>query len=65
MCIGTPSGEETSKDAAIKLARLMERELFFEDRHVDAIALRLFILAYWNRVSTLAHTIHDGKCSHG
>lgn len=50
---------ETGKDAAKNLASLMERQLNLG--HIDPIALRLFIRAYWSRVSTYAHTIHDEK----
>ena len=47
---------QTAKDAAVELAKLMERRL---DYRIDPIALRLFIQAYWARVTVLAHTIHD------
>jgi hypothetical protein len=49
---------ETSRDAARNLARLMERGLGYNEGHIDPIALRLFLAAYWDRVSTLAHAIH-------
>jgi hypothetical protein len=47
--------------AATNLARLMERQLGYADGHIDSVALRLFIQAYWGRVSTYAHAIHDGR----
>jgi hypothetical protein len=37
----------------------MERQLGYEDGKIDPIALRLFIRAYWSRVSSFAHTIHE------
>lgn len=46
-------------DAAEYLARLMERQLGYAEGHIDPIALRLFIRAYWSRVSVYAHAIHD------
>lgn len=52
---------DAGKDAAKNLARLMERQLGFFEGHIDSIALRLFIRAYWSRVSTYAHTIHDDR----
>lgn len=45
-------------DAAKKLARLMERGLGYSEGHMDPVALRLFVQAYWDRVSLYAHAIH-------
>lgn len=59
MCEVTSTG--SAKEAAKSLARLMERQLGYDDGHIDQIALRLFIQAYWVRVAALAHTIHDDK----
>ena len=53
-----PTSEGEAKTAATNLARLMERQLGYAEGHIDPIALRLFIRAYWNRVSTHAHIIH-------
>jgi hypothetical protein len=50
---------EKARQAAIDLARLMERQLGLDTGALDPISLRLFIRAYWSRVSTFAHTIHD------
>lgn len=47
------------RQAGRDLARLMERQLGYAEGHIDPIALRLFIRAYWSRVSTYAHAIHD------
>jgi hypothetical protein len=47
------------KEAGRDLARLMERQLGYAHGHIDPVALRLFIRAYWSRVSAFAHTIHD------
>lgn len=58
MCDSTSRREKTPKEAATELARLMERQLGYVDGHIDPIALRLFIRAYWSRVSSCAHTIH-------
>jgi hypothetical protein len=43
----------------IRLARLMERELGLPGLTLDPIALRLFIIAHWGKVSALAHQTHD------
>ncbi len=51
---------DTPQEAGKKLARLMERELGYTEGHIDNVALRLFIKAYWSRVSAYAHTIHEG-----
>jgi hypothetical protein len=45
-----------------QLARLMERELNYPEGHINPVALRLFIKAYWSRVSMLAHAIHEEGC---
>lgn len=49
----------TADEAGKKLARLMESQLGYPDGRIDSVALRLFIRAYWSRVSTYAHAIHD------
>ena len=49
----------SAKEAAKNLARFMEKQLGYDEGHIDQIALRLFIRAYWSRVSLWAHTIHD------
>lgn len=49
----------SASEAGKKLARLMERQLGYEEGHIDNVALRLFIRAYWDRVSLFAHTIRD------
>lgn len=59
MCIGPPPVKMSAVEAGKKLARLMERQLGYGDGHIDAIALRLFLRAYWSQVSALAHVIHD------
>lgn len=45
--------------AGKNLARLIERQLGYNEGAVDNVALRLFIRAYWDRVSMLAHVIHN------
>lgn len=45
-------------DAAEGLARLMRKDLGID---VTAAQMRLFILARWDRVKVLAHSIHDEK----
>jgi hypothetical protein len=47
-----------SKEAAVRLTRLMERQLGWKVSE-DALAFRLFIKAYWSQISILAHAIHD------
>jgi len=54
-----PAEKKTSEQAGKELARLMERQLGYTEGHIDNIALRLFIRAYWSRVSSLAHIIHE------
>lgn len=54
-----PTHYETPKEAAQKLARLMETQLGMQIGQIDPIALRLFIRAYWSRVSRFAHIIHN------
>jgi hypothetical protein len=51
----------SAKEAGEKLARLMERELGYVEGHIDNVALRLFVKAYWIRVSFYAHAIHDDQ----
>lgn len=58
MCGGNLN-ELSTKEAATRLARLMERELGYPEGQVDSIALRLFIRSYWERVSFFAHAIHN------
>lgn len=53
------SPKQSAAEAAKNLARLMERQLGWSDGRIDSIAFRLFIRAYWSRVSAYAHTIHD------
>jgi len=50
--------QDYKPDAADTLARLMRKDLEVE---VTAAQMRLFILARWERIKTLAHSIHDGK----
>jgi hypothetical protein len=57
MCGGLIKGEDKPER---KLAELMERELGCGG-YVDQQKLRLFLLAYWDRVCALAHQIHDEK----
>jgi hypothetical protein len=40
----------------VQLAALMSDKM---DTSIDSTKLRLFLLAYWNRVTVLAHAIHD------
>lgn len=53
------SYKNSPKEAAEKLARLMESQMAMQIGQIDPIALRLFIRAYWARVSSFAHTIHE------
>ena len=45
-------------DAAQTLARLMRKDLGVE---VTDAQVRLFIIARWERIKPLAHSIHDQK----
>jgi hypothetical protein len=58
-CQPPPNLNRAGKEAGRDLARLMERQLGYAHGHIDPVALRLFIRAYWSRVSAFAHTIHD------
>lgn len=49
----------TPNEAGKKLSHLMERQLGYVEGHIDNVALRLFIRAYWSRVSAYAHAIHN------
>ena len=51
----------TGQQAGCDLARLMERQLGYVEGHIDNVALRLFIRAYWSHVSYLVQVIHDEK----
>lgn len=55
----THTERKTAEEAGNNLARLAERQLGYIDGHIDPVALRLFIKAYWSRVSMLAHVIHN------
>jgi len=59
MCLDRNVRAMTPNKAARELARLMERQLGYAKGHIDPIALRLFIRAYWTRVSACAHIIHN------
>ena len=50
---------KVAKEASVSLARLIEQQLGYDTGHVDPVALRLFIRAYWSRVAAYAHSIHD------
>lgn len=52
---------ETTRTAADKLALLMERQMNLSTGLIDPDVLRLFIVAYWSRVSHLAHVIHKDE----
>jgi hypothetical protein len=56
---GTDKPQLSAKQAGIELARLMERQLGYVEGHIDNVALRHFIRAYWSRVRLYAHAIHD------
>jgi hypothetical protein len=57
------SGPEqmSASDASRNLARLVERRMGFTNGHIDPVALRLFIVAYWKRVAAFAHAIHKDQ----
>ena len=57
MCDG--GARMPAKEAGRELARLMEKQLGYVEGHIDSVALRLFIRAYWSRIAFLAHAIHD------
>lgn len=53
MC-GNPNVKRVKPEQS--LSELMHREL---DVDIDPVALKLFIRAYWSRVSAYAHSIHE------
>lgn len=59
MCTPILEKSNDAVEAGKKLARLMERTLGYDYGHIDNVALRLFIRAYWNQIALLAHTIHE------
>lgn len=59
MYLHAQSSKPSAVEAGKSLARLMERQLGYPEGHIDNVALRLFIRAYWERVCTYAHVIHD------
>ena len=59
MCGGSPDEKPTAAEAGKRLARLMEKQLGYVEGHIDSVALRLFLRAYWSKVAPLAHIIHD------
>lgn len=61
MCPPRGSIAMTGQQAGCDLARLMERQLGYVEGHIDNVALRLFIRAYWSHVSYLVQVIHDEK----
>jgi hypothetical protein len=56
-----PDKSQIAKEAAEKLAQLMQDKLGLIEKwgQIDPIALRLFIRAYWPKISAYAHSIHD------
>jgi hypothetical protein len=57
--MGIGAVDISPREAARKLARLIEKQLNYDEGHIDSVALQLFIKAYWQRISTYAHTIHN------
>jgi hypothetical protein len=50
----------SAREAATDLARLIEREMGYNEGRIDPLDLRMFIQRYWTRVAALAHAIHGG-----
>lgn len=65
MClrVGAPTAEQrvSPRDAAVALARMMEKKLYLKDGAIDEVALRRFLTESWTRVSILAHAIHEDQ----
>jgi hypothetical protein len=57
--IGDAPRKREQGPPGLALALLMERELGLVPGHLDGVALRLFLIAYRNRVSALVHQIHE------
>lgn len=57
-----PSDETYSikEKPEVSLAREFEKNLGLSAGTMDPVALRLFLLHRWSRVTVLAHAIHDG-----
>jgi hypothetical protein len=56
--IGDAPRKREQGPPGLALARLMERAAG-PPGHLDGVALRLFLIAYRNRVSALVHQIHE------
>lgn len=50
------STKMTAKEAASLLTNLMNNNL---DTTINPIAMRLFIIAHWNKIKLCAHRIHE------
>ena len=50
---------EARERPEVSLARELERNLGLASGTMDPVALRLFLLHRWSRVTVLAHAIHD------
>ena len=59
MCLDVNVSKSSAVEAGKSLARLMERQLGYQEGHIDNVALRSFIRAYWSRITSYAHAIHD------
>jgi hypothetical protein len=59
MCLN--ENKMSDVEAGKSLARLMERQLNYQEGHIDNVALRLFVRAYWDRICVYAHAIHEAK----
>lgn len=59
---GKPSSAinaEPKDKPEVSMARELEKNLGYANGHIDPVALRLFILHRWSRITVLAHAIHD------
>lgn len=57
----SPPTQQDAEQAGRELASLFERQLGLNAGAINGTAMRLMVLAYWNRISMLSHTIHDAK----
>jgi hypothetical protein len=62
MCNPGPATRALDGPAAARtFATMMERNLGLSSGMIDPVALRLFFLAHWSKLTVLAHEIHDAN----
>lgn len=52
---------DAAQDAGVELARLMERQLGFNEGRLSSVTVGLFVQAYGDRLQAYISTILDGR----